>query len=91
MLEEVRYLRRSKVLDYGKFAVRSRPRQRGSVAGRAEKPMGPGIDSPAQQFSLDVRIPVILDLVVRPPGQSCCNNRPPAQIDRRIDISSVDN
>lgn len=60
--------------------ARSRPRGAGSVAvvgrARAESAMGPGVESPAHQFSLDVGIPVVLDLVVRPSGQFCCNQRP---------------
>jgi hypothetical protein len=34
------------------------------------------IESSAQQFSLDVGVPVVFYLVVRPPRQPPCNKRP---------------
>jgi hypothetical protein len=55
--------------------VRSRPRDAG-IIGLAEGTMGLGVESLAQQFSFDVCVPVVLYLVVRPPGQSPRNKRP---------------
>ena len=37
-----------------------------------------GIDASAEELPLDVGVPVVLDLVVRPPGQSPSYQRPPA-------------
>jgi len=46
-----------------------------AVVWRAEGAMGLGIESPSQQFLLDIGLPVVLYLVVRPPRQSPCNKR----------------
>jgi hypothetical protein len=36
-----------------------------------------GVDAHAQQLLPDVRVPVVLDLVVRPAVQVRCDRRPP--------------
>lgn len=58
--------------------VRNRPRDGNIVAavGLAERTMGLGVESLAQQFSLDVCVPVVFYLVVRPPRQFSRNKRP---------------
>jgi hypothetical protein len=38
-----------------------------------------GVDAPAQQLPPDVRVPVVLDLVVRPPREPRGDERPPAE------------
>jgi len=42
------------------------------VVGLAEGTVGLGVESLAQQFFLDVRVPVVLYLVVSSPWQSPC-------------------
>jgi len=46
------------------------------VTGFAKWEMRLRIESYAHQFFLYMRVPVVLYLVVRPPGQNPCNKRP---------------
>ena len=43
--------------------------------------MGVGINASLPQLLLEARVPEILDLIVSPPGQLCCNLRPPVPKD----------
>ena len=67
---------------------RRRPRRREERGGGAEAAavgeevgwqalVGDGVDAHSQQLLLDVRVPVVLDLVVRPPVQVRRDRRPP--------------
>jgi len=42
--------------------------------------VGLGIEAAAEELALDVRVPVVLDLVVGPARQSACYKRPSAHI-----------
>ena len=41
-----------------------------------DRPVSLGVETSAEELPLDVRVPVVLDLVVGPPGQSPCYQRP---------------
>ena len=58
-------------------AGRGEPASRGGAT--AERAVRLRVDAPAQQLALDVRVPVVLDLVVRPAGQLPRDERPPAR------------
>jgi hypothetical protein len=50
----------------------------GHGAGAGDGAVRDGVDAPAQQLPPDVRVPVVLDLVVRPPREPRGDERPPA-------------
>jgi len=50
----------------------------GAGAGVGDGAVRDGVDAPAKQLPPDVRVPVVLDLVVRPPREPRGDERPPA-------------
>jgi hypothetical protein len=52
-------------------------RQRQGLSGRRERPVGDGVDAHLLELLLDVGVPVVLDLVVRPPRQPRRDLGPP--------------
>jgi len=51
---------------------------RGGVGSDSERAVRLRVDAAGQELALDVRVPVVLDLVVRPARQLPGDQRPPA-------------
>jgi hypothetical protein len=49
----------------------------GGNCGGTRRLVRPWVDAPGDELALDVRVPVVLDLVVRPPRQLGGDQRPP--------------
>jgi hypothetical protein len=74
---ERRHLRLLSPEHGGLVVPRCRLERDGYVGGvLVDRPVGHRVDPPAQQLPPDVRVPVVLDLVVRPPRQPTGNQGP---------------
>jgi hypothetical protein len=58
-------------------ATRSWRSRRGGRGSLVELAVRLGVDAAGEQLTPDVRVPVVLDLVVRPPRQPSGDQRPP--------------
>jgi hypothetical protein len=61
----------------GAWATRSWRSRRGGRGSFVERAVRVGVDAAGEQLTPDVRVPVVLDLVVRPPRQPSGDKRPP--------------